>query len=76
MAFQREQQNTANMIAMFEATGWTQELLDAMGYDEDSAGGTQFNNMLEDLGFSNPEGTGTESGRDIPGPHNDYGYWD
>jgi hypothetical protein len=66
---------------MFESTGWTQELLDAMGYDEDSAGGRQFERMLADLGFSSPEGVGPDSGddrpgRQIPGPSNDYNYWD
>jgi hypothetical protein len=56
MAVQQEQQNLSNMISMFEATGWTQELLDAMGYDKDSAGGAAFNRMLDDLGFSGPQG--------------------
>jgi hypothetical protein len=80
MEVQRSQQNTANMISMFKSTGWTQELLDAMGYDEGSAGGTQFNRMLDDLGFSQPEGVGDDSGGFqpgfVPGIGNDFGYWD
>ena len=55
MRVQQEQQNLSNMISMFEATGWTQELLDAMGYDKDSAGGAAFQRMLDDLGFSGPQ---------------------
>jgi hypothetical protein len=56
MAFQREQQRTANMIKMFENTGWTQELMDAMGYSPDSGtGSAAFNRMLDDLGFSQPD---------------------
>jgi hypothetical protein len=68
MKVQREQQNTSNMISMFSQTGWTQELLDAMGYDKESAGGAGFQRMLDDLGFSNPEGTGEDQG--------EGGYWD
>jgi len=41
-----------------------------MGYDKDSAGGAQFNRMLDDLGFSQPEGTGTDKSSDVGG------YWD
>jgi hypothetical protein len=81
MKVQQEQQNTANMIAMFEQTGWTQDLLDAMGYDKDSAGGAAFNRMLDDLGFNQPEGTGSGSkdggsifgsGNPYPGQHQFY----
>jgi hypothetical protein len=69
MAFQKEQQSMANMVKMFEHTGWTEELMNAMGYDKDSGGGVQFQRMLDDLGFKNPEGTGEDAS-------NDYGYWD
>jgi hypothetical protein len=66
MAFQREQQRTANMIKMFENTGWTQELMDAMGYSPDSGtGSAAFNRMLDDLGFSQPDSQDGEGG-----------YWD
>jgi hypothetical protein len=65
MRVQTEQQNLSNMISMFEATGWTQELLDAMGYDKDSAGGAAFDRMLKDLGFSGPQGQEDQGG-----------YWD
>jgi hypothetical protein len=65
MRVQQEQQNLSNMVSMFEATGWTQELLDAMGYDKDSAGGAAFNRMLDDLGFSGPQAQEEEKG-----------YWD
>jgi hypothetical protein len=53
--------------------------MDAMGYDKESGGGFGFQRMLDDLGFKNPEGVGSDSGprgKDFPGPHNDYGYWD
>jgi hypothetical protein len=77
MAFQKEQQSMANMVSMFENTGWTQELMDAMGYDKESGGGFGFQRMLDDLGFKNPEGVGGDKKREvIPGPGNDYGYWD
>jgi len=62
MRVQTDQQNTANMISMFNQTGWTQELLDAMGYDPSSAGGDAFNRMLDDLGFSQPGDTTSDSG--------------
>jgi hypothetical protein len=69
MRVQQEQQRTANMISMFESTGWTQELMDAMGYSPDSGtGSAAFNRMLDDLGFNNPEGTGDDAGS--------TGYWD
>jgi hypothetical protein len=71
MKLQKEQQNTANMISMFNATGWTQELLDAMGYDAGSAGGRGFQRMLDDLGFANPPGTGGSNTSSDVG-----GYWD
>jgi hypothetical protein len=82
MAFQKEQQSMANMISMFEHTGWTPELMDAMGYDKDSGGGAAFERMLDDLGFTGPDmggGGGSktdEPGRQVPGPSNDYNYWD
>jgi hypothetical protein len=64
MKVRTDQQNTQNMISMFNQTGWTQELLDAMGYDKDSAGGASFNRMLDDLGFSNPDQPGGGGGGD------------
>jgi hypothetical protein len=83
MAFQREQQRTANMIKMFENTGWTQELMDAMGYSPDSGtGSAAFQRMLDDLGFIGPDsGAGggardNRPGRQVPGLSNDYNYWD
>jgi hypothetical protein len=80
-AFQQQQQNTSNMISMFQQTGWTQDLLDSMGFDKDSAGGSKFQSMLDDLGFNQPEGVGDDGadnrpGRQVPGPSNDYNYWD
>jgi hypothetical protein len=66
MRVQTEQQNLSNMISMFEATGWTQELLDAMGYDKDSAGGAAFNRLLDDLGFTGPDAQ-QDGGGDIWG---------
>jgi hypothetical protein len=80
-AFQKEQQSMSNMISMFQNTGWTPELMDAMGYDKDSGGGASFQRMMDDLGFTNPEGVGGDAkdrrpGRQVPGPSNDYNYWD
>jgi hypothetical protein len=81
MAFQKEQQSMANMVAMFEHTGWTPELMDAMGYDKESGGGFGFQRMLDDLGFTGPGGAEggsktSQPGRQVAGPSNDYNYWD
>ena len=66
MAARDERQDTANMMAMFQSTGWTPELLEAMGYSDSEAGSSQFNRLLEQLGFNQPEGQEKGSG----------GYWD
>jgi hypothetical protein len=81
MAFQKEQQSMANMVAMFEHTGWTPELMDAMGYDKESGGGFGFQRMLDDLGFTGPGGAEggsktSQPGRQVAGPSNDFNYWD
>jgi hypothetical protein len=68
MSARDEQQDLANMMAMFESTGWTQELLDAMGFSAESAGSSSFNKLLEDLGFSNPQATQEQGGK--------KSYWD
>lgn len=63
MAARQEQQDLANMLAMFEYTGWTPELLDAMGYSGlDKARMLQAQRQVGDLGFRSPSTTMGYSG--------------
>jgi hypothetical protein len=56
MAQRDKQQNLSNMMAMFPQTGWTPELLEAMGLGESAAGTPGFERQISDLGFAGPEG--------------------
>jgi hypothetical protein len=56
MAQRDKQQNLSNMMAMFPQTGWTPELLEAMGLGESQAGTPGFERQIDDLGFAGPEG--------------------
>lgn len=70
MQFQQEQQDMANMMSMFEYTGWTPELLDAMGY---SGRDVDMWDQFQQPGGGGPGGGGSQNPWDVPGTT--YGAW-
>lgn len=56
-----DDQDLANMMAMFSHTGWTPELLDAMGYSGlDKARMLKMNRQIGDIGFKQPDSFGSD----------------
>lgn len=61
-----EQQDIANMIAMFPQTGFTPQLMEALGYSGlDRSGMRTLGRQLGDIGFQNPQTNTATGGRDF-----------
>jgi hypothetical protein len=75
MAMREEENRMRNMMNMFEHTGWTPELLEAMGYDDMSK-----SDMARFQKYDSPFGPGQQGGGgggfwDQPGNNTGYGHW-